>query len=104
MRRRGRLRVRQRLSSAGIAPGVADQVLDEVFAQIDHEALLNAALERRLPAGRNIRDERELARLFRHLTGQGFERERVLRALRARRRHDADAEPDDPGTNVRRRA
>ena len=103
MRRRGRLRVQQRLAAAGITRGVAERVLDEVFEQVDSEALLSAAIERRLPGGRNIRDERELARLFRHLTGQGFERDRVLRALRARQRRDAGTGPDAGGSTTPRR-
>ena len=84
-RRRGRLRVRQQLAAAGIAPGIAERALDEIFEQVDADAMLEAALEKKLAGRPLIEDKREFARLFRHLTGQGFESERVLRALRSRR-------------------
>jgi regulatory protein len=82
-RRRGPFRVRQRLAAAGIATDVADRVLEEISGQLDADTLLAAAIDRRL-AGRAVADERELARLYRHFTAQGFEGERVLRLLRAR--------------------
>jgi regulatory protein len=87
-RRRGRLRVRQQLAAAGIAPEIADRALDEVFEQVDADAMLEAALDRRLAGRPLIEDRREFARLYRHLTGQGFESERVLRALRSRQVSD----------------
>ncbi|HEX5109633.1 MAG TPA: RecX family transcriptional regulator [Vicinamibacterales bacterium] len=87
-RRRGRLRVRQQLAAAGIAPLIAERALDDVFEQVDVEAMLEAALERKLAGRARIEDRREFARLYRHLTGQGFESERVLRALRSRQGSD----------------
>jgi regulatory protein len=102
-RRRGRRRARQCLAAAGIAPDVAERALDEVFAHVDEETLLNTAIDRRLRDGAATLDERELARLFRYLTGQGFEGDRVLRALRARQR-EAPTQSRTGGFTARRRA
>ena len=85
IRGRGRMRVHQRLAQAGIPAAVAARAVDEVFEQVDVDALLLAALERRLRGRTAIADEREFARLYRHLIGQGFEHERVLSLLRSRR-------------------
>jgi regulatory protein len=87
-RRRGRLRVRRQLAAAGIAPGIAERTLDDIFEQVDAEAMLEAALEKKLAGRPLIEDRREFARLYRHLTGQGFESERVLRVLRSRQSPD----------------
>ena len=81
LRKRGPLRVRQRLAAAGIAQGTAERAMDEIVSQVDMDALLIAALEKRLDGG-TIGGEREMARLFRQLTGQGFESDRVMRLLR----------------------
>jgi regulatory protein len=82
---RGKLRVRRQIESAGIAPDVARTALDGVFEQVDDEALLQAALARRLRGNRTIQDDREFQRLYRYLTAQGFESDRILNALKARR-------------------
>lgn len=82
---RGRMRVRQAIEQAGIARDVAQQALERTFADIDDEALLESALGRRLKDGRAIADDREFQRLYRYLVGQGFESDRVLRALSSRR-------------------
>jgi regulatory protein len=85
-RRRGLARVRQKLMAAGIASSVADAAVENIAAQVDLDALLVQALERRLRGRDTIDDDREMARLFRQLTGQGFEPDRVMRLLRARKR------------------
>ena len=85
VRRRGKLRVRRQIEAAGIASSIADRVADEVFAEIDPDALLNAALEKRLRGRASVTDDRERQRLYRYLIGQGFEHDRVLAVLRARR-------------------
>ena len=86
IRKRGKIRVRMQLERAGIAKDVAKQAIDEVFETIDDEALLAASLRKRLRGRETIADDREFARLFRFLIGQGFESDRVMRALRARRK------------------
>lgn len=85
VKRRGRLRVRRQIEAAGIAPAIARQALDAVFDEVDDDALLQAAIGRRLRDGRLIQDDRELQRLYRYLVSQGFEADRVLQALRRRR-------------------
>jgi regulatory protein len=86
LKRRGKLRVAQQIARAGIASATARQALDEAFASLDDEALLAAALGRRLKGDRQIADDREFQRLYRYLIAQGFEADKVLKALSARRR------------------
>jgi regulatory protein len=85
IRRRGRRRVIRQIEAAGIAPDLARQATDETFADLDPDALLAAALESRLRGRAEVADEREHGRLYRYLVGQGFEPDRVLAALAARR-------------------
>ncbi len=85
IRRRGRLRVRRQIQAAGIDPEIAAQALDAVFGELDADALIDAALARRLPGDRAIADDREFQRLYRFLMTQGFESDGVLRLLRGRR-------------------
>ena len=84
-RHRGKLRVRRRIESAGIAGSIARQAVDEVFADLDPDALLDASLARRLRGGATVADAAEFQRLYRYLIGQGFEPERVVKALEARK-------------------
>ena len=86
----GRARVLRSVRAAGIAPDVAEAAVDDAFDDIDPDTLLRAALDKRLRPGAPIADDREMARLFRYLVAKGFERDRVLAALRRRRRSDAD--------------
>ena len=86
LKRRGKVRVRQQIARAGIAGETARRALDEVFEGIDDQELLQAALRKRLRGRETIEDEVEFARLFRYLTGQGFEADAIMKALRARRR------------------
>ncbi|HEY1306472.1 MAG TPA: regulatory protein RecX [Vicinamibacterales bacterium] len=85
VRRRGKARVSSRLRAAGIAPAVADRTVEQLFQEVDADALLAASLERRLRGRTAIEDEKELQRLYRYLVGQGFEPDRVLAKLRSKR-------------------
>lgn len=85
IKRRGKLRVRRQIERAGIAPAVARQALDLVFEDLDDDALLQAALGRRLRGDRLIADDREFQRLYRYLAAQGFESDRILKVLNTRR-------------------
>lgn len=85
VKHRGKLRVRLQIERAGIAAATARQAVDEIFAQIDDEALIEAVLTKRLSGRARIADEREHTRLYRYLVGQGFEADRVMKALAARR-------------------
>ena len=83
-RGRGKFRVRQEIEAAGIGRAVADRAVAEAFKDVDSNALLDAAIARRLRGRTGAFDDRVFKRLFRYLVGQGFEPDRVLRALKAR--------------------
>jgi regulatory protein len=86
VRRRGKLRVRMQIERAGIAKPTAKRAVDDLFDTIDDAALLEASLAKRLRGRETIADDREFQRLYRYLIGQGFESDRALKALNARRR------------------
>ncbi len=86
VRRHGRLRVRMQIERAGIAKATAKQAVDQAFDAIDDDALIESSLSKRLRGRETIADDREFERLYRYLVGQGFESERALKALDARRR------------------
>ena len=86
VRRRGKMRVRMQIERAGIAKAVAKHAVDEVFGALDENALLEASLAKRLRGRARITDDREFQRLYRYLIGQGFDTDRVMRALEQRRR------------------
>jgi regulatory protein len=86
IRKRGKLRVRMQIERAGIDKGTANRAVDAVFDAIDDDVLLASSLGKRLRGRETIADDRELQRLYRYLIGQGFEPDRVMKALRAKRR------------------
>ncbi|MCU1383669.1 MAG: recombination regulator RecX [Acidobacteria bacterium] len=86
IRKRGKVRVRMQLERAGIAKDTAKQAIESVFENIDDEALLESSLRKRLRGRETIADDREFQRLFRYLVGQGFEMDRVMQALRTKRK------------------
>jgi regulatory protein len=81
IRKRGRLRVRRQIEAAGISPALAQRAVDELFDTLDADALLEAALQKRLRGRARIEDQREYARLFRYLLVQGFESDRIRQVL-----------------------
>jgi regulatory protein len=85
LKKRGERRVRREIEAAGIAPALAERAVAEVYGEVDADALLAAAIDRRLGT-RRLDDDREMARLYRYLVGQGFESDRAMAALRARRK------------------
>lgn len=86
LKKRGKRRVRREIEAAGIDPSIARSAVDETFTGLDIEALLLAALARRLRAGARIADDKEFQRLYRYLLAQGFEAGQVAAALRKRSR------------------
>jgi regulatory protein len=82
VKRRGKLRVRRQIEQAGVSAATAKRVTDEVFEALDPEALIAASLARRLRGRDRIADAAEFSRLYRYLTGQGFEPDRVLATLK----------------------
>jgi regulatory protein len=85
IRRRGKLRVQMQIERSGVAKATAKRAVDEAFGAIDDDALIEASVNRRLRGRETIADDREFQRLYRYLMGQGFESDRVLRALTTRR-------------------
>jgi regulatory protein len=81
-RSRGRRRVLQQIEAAGISRSIASKVVEEVFRDLDPDALLTASLAKRLRGRERIADDREFQRLFRYLSAQGFDSDRILAHLR----------------------
>src|SRR5438132_6493539 len=59
VRRRGKLRVRREIESAGITGATARRAVDEMFAGIDADALLQASLAKRMRGRDTVADEAE---------------------------------------------
>jgi regulatory protein len=78
---RGKFRVKRKIESAGIASATAKAAVDEAFETIDDDALIEAALGKRLRGRAHIKDDLEFRRLYRYLVGQGFEPDRVIKML-----------------------
>jgi regulatory protein len=77
---RGRVRVRREMERAGIGADDAARAMDAVFADVDADQLLEKALARRM-RGRDVVDDSVFRRLYRYLLGQGFEHDRIIKAL-----------------------
>ena len=89
VRRRGRLRVDRRIQNAGISKVTAKRAVEHIYADVDADALLDAALAKRLRGNETIEDQKTFQRLYRYLVGQGFESDKALRALRSRAKKTA---------------
>jgi SOS response regulatory protein OraA/RecX len=74
------------IQRAGIDKSIAKRAMDDVFGTIDDEALIEASLSKRLRGRETIADDREFQRLYRYLAGQGFESDRIMKLLSARRK------------------
>jgi regulatory protein len=81
LRKRGRRRVQQQIEAAGISKSIASRAVAEAFQELDPDALLSASLARRLRGRERIADDREFQRLFRYLSAQGFDADRILAHL-----------------------
>ena len=86
LKRRGPRRIRQQIEQAGIARHTARRATEAIFEDVDAEALLASSLAARLRGRARIADAAEFRRLYRYLISQGFDADRVLAALKARRR------------------
>jgi SOS response regulatory protein OraA/RecX len=84
VRGRGPARVRQRLQALGLDADTVQQAVADAFKNVDEEALLDAALARRL-RGKDLEtlDARARARLIRALVSQGFALSAILKRVRA---------------------
>ena len=83
IRGRGRSRVIQKIRQAGIDNDTAEDAVRQVFEDVDENALLDRALDRKL-RGQEISalDDKGRARVVRALVGQGFSFEAVMKRLR----------------------
>ena len=83
IRHRGRARVIQKLRTLGIAGDVVESAVNEVFEEVDENALLDRAFERRLrgQAPKDL-DEKGRARIVRGLAAQGFTIGDILKRFR----------------------
>ena len=83
IRHRGRSRVIQKIRQAGINSDTAEDAVQEVFEEVDENALLDRALERRL-RGKTPKelDEKGRARVVRGLVAQGFRLEAILKKMK----------------------
>jgi len=83
IKHRGRARVIQKVRQAGIDGDTAEDAVSEVFQDVDENAVLDRAFERRL---RGVRveelDEKGRARIIRGLVAQGFRLESILKRLK----------------------
>ena len=83
IKHRGRARVIQKIRQAGIDSDTAEDAVREVFEDVDENALLERALERRLRGkSRRDLDEKARARIIRALAAQGFRLENILKRLK----------------------
>lgn len=90
LKRHGKLRVRRQIEQAGISKPIAARAVRDGFVDLDPDALLEAALAKRLRGRTTIADDKEFQRLYRYLVAQGFESDRVLATLSRRRRRDGE--------------
>jgi regulatory protein len=81
LKSRGRRRVQQQIEAAGIAKPIASRAVNEAFQDLDADALLSASISKRLRGRDRIADDREFSRLYRYLTAQGFDSDRILAHL-----------------------
>jgi len=83
IKHRGRSRVIQKIRQAGINSDTAEDAVQEVFEEVDENALLDRALERRL-RGKTPKelDDKGRARVVRGLIAQGFRLEAILKKMK----------------------
>jgi regulatory protein len=81
LKNRGRRRVQQQIEAAGITKAIASRAVNEAFQDLDAEALISASISKRLRGRDRIADDREFQRLYRYLTAQGFDSDRILAHL-----------------------
>jgi regulatory protein len=82
-RRRGHYRIARDLRARGIPDRHIEPALNEIFDEVDEDALLRKRIERRLRTLRGPVDERRLASLYASLLRAGFSADAIRRELRA---------------------
>ena len=84
IKHRGRARVVRHIEALGINRDIAREAVAEVFAELDENALLEQALDRRLRHGLSLSDPAVFRRVHRYLLGQGFDPGHITELLRRR--------------------
>jgi regulatory protein len=84
VKRHGRLRAVRAVEALGIARPLARAAVAEAFADLDEDALVAQAIERRLRRDTGTPTPAVARRLHRYLLAQGFEAGRVTAAIRSR--------------------
>ncbi len=79
----GRSRVARELAAKRVSRPVIDAALDAVFSGLDEQALIDRAIEKRLRRQTPPLDRNGTKRLFDHLARLGFDRELIIRKVRA---------------------
>ncbi len=92
VKRHGRLRALRQLAALGIARDVAGAAVAEVFGELDEDALIQQALNKRVRHDQSLDDPATVRRVHRYLLSQGFDAARVHAAMRNRTRHAAHDE------------
>jgi len=86
----GRRRLQQSLQMKKVDRAVADEALDQVFAETPEEELIDRAIEKRVRLRGRPKTRAEAKSLFDHLLRQGFPFELVSEKVRAASRTDLD--------------
>jgi len=71
-------------SKSGVSGAGRKLEIEYLFAELDENALLEQALDRRLRHGLSLSDPAVFRRVHRYLLGQGFDPGRVTELLRRR--------------------
>ena len=86
----GRRRLQQSLQMKKVDRAVADEALDQVFAETSEEQLIDRAIEKRVRLRGRPKNRAEAKSLFDHLLRQGFPFELVSEKVRAASRTDLE--------------
>ena len=83
IKHRGRSRVLQKIRQAGIDDDTAQEAVQAVFEEVDEDAMLDKAFERRLRGKAPAElDDKGRAKVVRGLVAQGFRFEAILKRLK----------------------
>ena len=84
VKRHGRLRALRTVQALGIDRDLARAAVAEVFGDLDEDALIAQALDRKLRHGPDMDEAAVARRVHRYLLAQGFDAGRVHAAIRSR--------------------
>jgi len=84
VKRHGRRRALRTVEALGIDRELARAAVAEVFGEVDEDALIAQALEKKLRHGAGIEEAAVARRVHRYLLAQGFDAGRVHAAIRSR--------------------